>query len=331
MQAVFLTEKGGVPTYGELPVPQPGPGEVLIRMAVAPINPSDIGFLKGSYEQKKPFPLVPGFEGSGTVVAVGAGLLPRLVLGKRVGCAVSATGGTWAEYLVTKAALCVPLPKNLTFEQGSMMMVNPLTALAFFDMVKRGRHAAVINTAAASALGRMILRLGLSAQVPVINIVRRPEQIQLLRSVGAQFVLSTSEPNFLTELQRLSHTLNATLILDAVGGELFRQLVDVTPIGSTIMVYGNLSGEQHSFQPSALWKEDKRIAGFFLGTWAAKQNLIHLLRAMQTVKRLAATDLQTFVQQRLPLSKAQEAIDMYQKNMTAGKILLVTDPESIRT
>src|SRR5512136_1889234 len=99
MQAVLLDQLGGSPMIGQLPIPTPGPGQVLIRMAATPINPSDLGFLQGSYGFQKPFPVVPGFEGSGTVDAAGSGLLPRLWLGRRVTCSAPA-GGTWAEYLV---------------------------------------------------------------------------------------------------------------------------------------------------------------------------------------------------------------------------------------
>lgn len=152
MQAVLLEKRDGPLTIGKIPVPRPGPGEVLVHMAASPINPSDLGFIKGSYGYQKPFPIVPGFEGSGTVVAAGRGLLPHLWIGRRVACAVSATGGTWAQYLVTRAMHCIPLSKHLSLEQGTMMVVNPMSALAFFDMVKDGKHAAIVNPAAASAL-----------------------------------------------------------------------------------------------------------------------------------------------------------------------------------
>src|SRR5512141_3290872 len=117
MQAVLLQEPGAPLTVGSRPVPRPGPGQVLVRIAAAPINPSDLGFAGGSYGFQKPFPVVPGFEGSGTVVAAGSGLLPRLWLGRRVMCSAAPTsGGTWAQYLVTSAASCFPLARTLSFE-----------------------------------------------------------------------------------------------------------------------------------------------------------------------------------------------------------------------
>ena len=133
--------------------PRPGIGQVLVRMAAAPINPSDIGFLQGSYGAHGGASAVPGFEGSGTVVAAGGGYLTRLLLGRRVAFS-DASGGTWAEYHAANASLCVPLKKDITLEQGAMLLVNPLTALALLSIARQGRHKALVNTAAASALGR---------------------------------------------------------------------------------------------------------------------------------------------------------------------------------
>ena len=104
MQAVQLDQDRGPIFVRRIPVPRPGGGEVLIRMVVSPINPSDLGFIAGGHGFKKTFPVVPGVEGSGTVVAVGSGLLPKLLVGRRVACAKSPTSdGAWAEYLVTRA------------------------------------------------------------------------------------------------------------------------------------------------------------------------------------------------------------------------------------
>jgi NADPH:quinone reductase-like Zn-dependent oxidoreductase len=329
MQAVQCTENGKSLTIGQIPIPQPGPGQVLVRMAASPINPADLGFLEGSYGVQNPSTIVPGFEGSGTVIAAGAGLLPRMWLGRRVACAAPAAG-TWAEYLVTRAALCVPLPNNISLEQGAMLLVNPMTALALFDIAKSEKHPAIVNTAAASALGRMILRLGHRYRMPVIQVVRRQEQVDLLHSLGAEFVLLSSDPNFYSQLHDLAHRLKATLSLDAVGGELTQQLLNAAPHGSTVLLYANLSGKRYSMDLHPLEMEDKRLVGFFLGNWAAKRNLIQVLTDMRRVQRLAATDLQTTIQKRLPLSAVQQAVELYVHNMTGGKILLVADPERVR-
>src|SRR5689334_15413949 len=152
MHAVQLEKPNGGLTVRKIPVPRPQAGQVLIRMAAAPINPSDLGALSGvSYSGQRTYPFTPGIEGSGTVIEAGAGLMPRLLNRRRVACSALMPGdGTWAEYLVTSAQLCVPLNKNVSLERGAMLLVNPLSALAMFEIAKHGKHRAIVSTAAAS-------------------------------------------------------------------------------------------------------------------------------------------------------------------------------------
>ena len=322
MLAVVLDEKDEFPRVDRIPVLQPGPGQVLVRMAAAPINPSDIGFLKGSYGFQKPFPNVPGFEGSGIVFAAGPGLLPQILKGRRVVCSAP-SGGTWAEYLVTSASTCFPLGRHLSFEQGATLIVNPMTALAFFEIAKRDKHTAIVSNAAASALGRMILRLGRTYRVPVIHIVRRQEQAELLRSIGGQHVLNSSDPDFPNQLGLLSKHLKATLLLDPVG-EQTRQYLNAMPKGSVALLYGSLSGKNIDPPPS-----NQQLAGFFLPNWIARRNILQLLMDIQRVQRLATNEFRTTIQKRFPLSAIKQALELYQVNPTAGKVLLVADPEKV--
>ena len=324
MQAVLVEENGGSLTVDQIPTPQPGPGQVLIRMAAAPINPSDLGFIKGSYGFQKDYPVIPGFEGSGIVVAAGPGLLPHLLVGKRVTCS-AVHGGTWAEYLAIPATACFPLIKNLSLEQGSMLIVNPLTAIAFFEIAKRGKHAAIINNAAAGALGRMILRLGQREHVPIIHIVRRQAQIGLLRSLGAQYILNNTDPDFYTELRQLAQQLKATLILDPVGGEQTPRLLAAAPNESTIVAYGSLSGRKSDIASGISNDPSKHIVHFYMPDWLAKKNLLQVLWKLKQVQWLAVKQLQTVIQKRFFLWEVQQALKLYQTNPTAGKVLLLAD------
>lgn len=329
MLAVQLDAPGGAVTVRPGPVPTPGPGEVLIRIAASPVNPSDLAFLMGS-SVPKPYPAVPGNEGSGTVVAAGAGLLPRLFLGKRVACAPRLTAhGAWAEYMVTTAVRCIPLRRHVSLEQGAMLLVNPLTAVAFFDIVRRERHPALVSTAAASALGRMIVRLGQKYRVPVINIVRRHEQADLLYSIGATYVLNSTEGDFLVQLRMLIQQLRATLILDALAGRHTQELLSAALPGSTVLVYGFLAGEQDLFDARALLYQGNRLVGFYLPNWLQRRGFLQALRDAARVQRLVGTDFHSPVQKRLPLVAVREALDLYQSNMTAGKVLLVGNPDDV--
>ena len=323
MDAVRFKGAGEPLLVERIPVPRPARGEVLIRMAAAPVNPSDLGFLTGA-SASSPSPIVPGHEGSGTVTAAGPGVIPRLLVGRRVAFA-SAQGGTWAEYAVAAAMRCIPLRKNLSLEQGATLIVNPLTAIAFFELAKRGGHTALVNNAAASALGRMIVRLGRTSGVTVINIVRRQDQVDLLKALGAEHVLDSTDNRFASRLRELAHRLRATLVFDAVGGTQTQTLVDAVPFGSTIVVYSALAGEPSVFNPRTVAGDDKKLVGFYLGNWLKRRGIVGTLRDIRRVQRLASSELQTTVHGRFPLSAAQAAVDAYRGNMTAGKVLLVAD------
>ena len=192
MTAVVLNSYTGVDALRieRRPVPEPGPNQVLVKIAATPINPSDLAFLEGLYGFKKPTPVVPGFEGSGVVVAVGSGMMGRYLNGKRVACVSQEQGdGVWAEYMVTTTSLAFPLDASVSLEQGAMSVVNPLTALAFLTLAKEGRHKVIVQTAAASALGQMVNRLCKSEGIQSINIVRRDAQKELLKEQGAEILM----------------------------------------------------------------------------------------------------------------------------------------------
>jgi len=329
MQAVVLEEEGGPLMIRERPVPQPGKNEVLIRMAASPINPSDLGYLRGMGETKRPLPAVPGIEGSGVVVAGGSGALPRFLVGRRVACVRKANrDGAWAEYMVTSAMQCMPLQKSISLELGSMLIVNTMTAVIFLDMIKQGRHKAVVNTAAASQLGQMLVRLSHKHRFPLINIVRREEQAETLRVLGAGHILNSAESDFDRRLEALTRELNATLVLDAIGGDFSQHLIDASPDGSLLMFYSNLSTEPARIRPNSISNHGRRVEGFYLAPWARKNGLFKVLQAALRAQRLLRTDVgQITIHKRIPLSAAQEGLELYQKDMSAGKVLFVMDSQ----
>ena len=310
----------------QIPVPRAGPGEVLVRMAAAPVNPSDITFTRGLYGVKKSLPTIAGFEGSGTVVESGGGMMARFLKGRRVACHAadrSITGGTWAEYLLTPAHACVPLRKQVDMEQGATMLVNPFTAWALVEEARREGHGAIVQTAAASALGRMVLRLARKFSIPVINVVRRTEQVELLRSMGAEHVLNSSEAEFDAKLRELCQQLKASFGLDAVAGEMTARVLRAQPKGSRMLVYGALSLAPSQVDPGSLIFEGKRVEGFWLSGWLRHRNMLTRLRVARHVQELLATELKTEFQARFPLEEAARALQQYAANMTAGKVLLV--------
>jgi NADPH:quinone reductase-like Zn-dependent oxidoreductase len=206
-----------------------------------------------------------------------------------------------------------------------MMIVNPMTALAFFEIARHNKHEAIVSNAAASALGRMILRLGQLYNIPVIHIVRRQAQVELLRTLGAKYVLNSSDPDFDAQLSKLSSQLKATLILDPVAGDQAQELLDAAPDGSTLLLYGTLSGKR--IDPQPVNQSGKQVSGFFLPDWIAKRNILQVLLDMRRVGQLVTKELQTAIQKRFPFQAVEQAMALYQSNPTAGKVLLVPNSE----
>jgi NADPH:quinone reductase-like Zn-dependent oxidoreductase len=334
MRAVQLRDYEGKPgslAVAEVPVPRPGPGEVLVKVFASPVNPSDLMFITGNYGFKKPLPATPGFEGSGTVVASGSGMMARFMQGRRVACAAAdakSTGGMWAEYIVTSAQFCVPLSKTVEMEHAATLLVNPLTAWALVDEARRGGHRAAVQTAAASALGKMIIRLGQRFHLPVVNVVRRAEQAALLREMGAAYVLDSNAPGFDDELRKVCQKLGTSISFEAVAGDMSGRVLRAQPQGSRMLVYGGLSLKAVEIDPGSLIFEGKQVEGFWLSAWLRKHNLLSLLRVSRQVQELLSGDLKTDIRARLPLEKAAEGLTQYAASMTAGKVLLMPGGEN---
>lgn len=325
MRAVIL--KNFNPTdnlfVDDIQVPSLRSGDVLVRIGAAPINPSDLVFLRNQYGIKKPLPVVPGFEGAGTVVDA-RGALARALLGLRVACHAPENGdGTWAEYMVCRASACIPLLTTVTIEEGASLIVNPLTALALMDIVKKGAHKTFIQTAGAGALGKMLARLARREGIEVLNIVRRREQVELLKTLRCPYVLDCRQEGFEDQLKVLCQRLKVRLALDAVGGELTAPIARAMIKGSRVIVYGALSGDSCAISPASLIFEGKSVEGFWLTEWLKHRSIGRILWMAFQAQRLLKQELRTDVQARFPLDKIHEAIGLYKEKRSDGKVLLV--------
>lgn len=227
----------------DVDVPTPGDNEVLVRIEASPINPSDLGLLVGSADMSKatvsgtpdrpvvtaPLPggavkafaarldqSVPvGNEGAGTVVAAGSSDAAQALLGKTVGIA---GGAMYSQYRAVDARAALVLPDGATARDGASSFVNPLTALGMTETMGREGHSALVHTAAASNLGQMLVKLCQKDGIPLVNIVRKPEQEELLLSLGAEHVLNVTSPSFETDLVEALTATKATIAFDAIGG-----------------------------------------------------------------------------------------------------------------
>jgi len=227
----------------EVPVPEPAEDEVVVRVEAAPINPSDLGLLFGAADMStarsggapgRPVitasvleagmrmmagrvgqALAVGNEGAGTVIAAGASAAAQALLGQVVGMF---GGEMYSQYRCIKVAQCLALRPGTTAEQGASCFVNPMTALGMVETLRMEKHSGLVHTAAASNLGQMLNRICLADDVPLVNIVRKPQQAQLLRDQGARFVVDSSGDNFTAELTQALKETGATLAFDAIGG-----------------------------------------------------------------------------------------------------------------
>lgn len=327
MNAVVLDAYTGVDALRieQRPVPRPGRDEVLVKMAASPINPSDLAVLEGHYGFKTQPPLVPGGEGSGTVVAVGPGPVGRYFLGKRVACLNQGEGdGMWADYVVASAKGGVlPLNRSLSLEQGAMSIINPLTASAFLEIAREAGHEAVVLTAAASSLGQMVNRLFRTSGLQVINIVRRDAQVDLLKEQGASVVLNSSKTDFDEQLLDMCHQHEVHLAFDAVAGEMTGQLLRALPAHSKVMLFSALSHEAARVSPDQIIFEDKAVDGFWLGPYISNKNLLQILRMWRRAQKLMLKELKSTIRAEYPLEDAKQAVKDYLGHMTGGKVLLI--------
>jgi NADPH2:quinone reductase len=227
----------------EVPVPAPGANEVLVRVEASPINPSDLGLLTASADMSSAMvagtperPVVTaalaegtlgalsarldqslpvGNEGAGTVVAAGSSSAAQALIGKKVAIA---GGAMYSQYRAIDASACLVLPDGATARDGASSFVNPMTALGMTETMRREGHSGLVHTAAASNLGQMLVKLCQKDGIPLVNIVRKPEQEELLRALDATHVLNSTSPSFGTDLFEALKATSATLAFDATGG-----------------------------------------------------------------------------------------------------------------
>jgi NADPH:quinone reductase len=256
-----------------VPTPEPGPDEVVVRVEATPINPSDLGLLTGAADLStakvtgsKELPVVTakvpdagmramagrldesmpvGNEGAGVVVKTGSSDAAKALMGKTV----SMIGGAmYAQYRTLRVNECMPLPAGTTAADGASWFVNPLTALGMTETMRREGHKALVHTAAASNLGQMLNKICLKDGIGLVNIVRSEEQADILRKLGAKHIVNSSKPSFMEDLTQALVETGATIAFDAIGGgKLAGQILTAmeVAINKTAKVYSRYGSNVH--------------------------------------------------------------------------------------
>ncbi|SHH31104.1 zinc-binding dehydrogenase [Bradyrhizobium erythrophlei] len=257
----------------DVPTPEPGPDEVVVRVEASPINPSDLGLLVGAADMTTArasgtgdLPVITakvpeagmkamaarldesmpvGNEGAGVVIRAGSSDAAKALMGKTV---AMIGGAMYAQYRCLKVAECLPLPAGTTPAEGASCFVNPLTALGMTETMRREGHKALVHTAAASNLGQMLNKICLKDGIGLVNIVRSKEQADILRKIGAKYVVDSTAATFMDDLTNALVETGATLAFDPIGGgKLVGQILTCmeAAINKTAKVYSRYGSSVH--------------------------------------------------------------------------------------
>ncbi len=351
-------------SLARLPMPEPKPHEVLVKVLAAPINPSDLGLLVGAGDVKQAvagtrdgLPLVTapvgaaglramagrlneampiGNEGCGEVVAAGSSPEAQALLGKTVALL---GGAMYAEYRCLPVQMCMVLPDGTDPEDGASCFVNPLTSLAFTEVMKAEGHSAIVHTAAASNLGQMLVKICAKDGIPLVNIVRSAAQVELLKGIGAQHVLDSTSDAFRTDLVSALTETGATIAFDAIGGGTLggqilaameqaavARMASYSRYGSDtfkqLYIYGALDLGPTSFNRSFGFSWS--ISGFLLTPFMQKAGMETVGKMRQRVVDELTTTFKSHYSHRVTLEQALDVttLQAYDAKRTGEKYLI---------
>lgn len=341
-------------------LPAPTGNQLLVRVEAAPINPSDLGLMFGpadvasaDYAPRRIVaqmpepavramaarigqPLGVGNEAAGTVMAAGDGAAAQALIGKRV---AMIGGDMYVQYRLIDASDCIALPDDVTAEQGASAFVNPMTVLGFIETAKAGGHKAIVHTAAASNLGQMLVRVAQVDGLGLVNIVRSADQVALLRGIGAEHVINSSDADFSARLEEAIAATGATVAFDAIGGgkqvsQILHAMEKVAIRGATYSRYGS-SSPKHAYIYGALDMGPTILTRSFGFTWDVSGWLLFPFlqkagpdtaeRMRQRVRDNLTTLFASHYKARLSLEEAltREAVLAYNARRTGEKYLIL--------
>ena len=291
-------------------VPALQDGQVLIKIAMASVNPSDLHFIKGEYGQPRIKGKPAGFEGIGEIID-GNGSYAQSLKGTRVSFVVAKGGsGTWAEYAITDAIGCIPVLPKLRNEDGAALIVNPLTAMAMFEIVKKTESRSFIMTASNSQLCKLLVGLGKDADILPICIVRNSKQGDHLRKLGAAEVLDSTDPDFVKNLREVVKNLKPRIMLDALANQLSADIFMAMPNRSRWVVYGKLDSTSPVISEMGQFVfSEKVIEGFWLAKWFRETEIAEQMQVIKAVQeRFVSGNWKTEVSEVLKLHEVMTGL-----------------------
>jgi NADPH:quinone reductase-like Zn-dependent oxidoreductase len=332
MKALLFRETGepkNVLKLEETPTPPIAPGEALVRVLLSPINASDLHMLRGRYGYQPELPASPGIEAVGIVEAVGPGVQAPTV-GTRV--VFVDTWNTWRQQIVCPADKLVPVPKGLDDAAAATSYINPLTAWALTrsaHVLKEGDW--LLQTAAASSVGKFVLQLARQYRFKTINVIRRRDQESIVRNLGGNEVICTADEDLRARLHQLTAGKGVERAIDCVAGDLGAEIARNLAPSGTMLVYGALSSHRQTdpakflmplFAPRLIYST-ATVRGWWLPRWVPSQPLAEV--------RAATSDLLTMLSNgaltppevvRYPINDFQDAVRLADGESGQQKVLL---------
>jgi mitochondrial enoyl-[acyl-carrier protein] reductase / trans-2-enoyl-CoA reductase len=303
----------------KLPQPEPGPDDVVVKMSAAPINPADLNSIEGKYPIKAPLPATPGMEGAGVVVEVGSAVRD-LAVGTQV--ILPHNFGTWRDVAVIAADKLVATPKEIEPIQAATLKVNPITAWRMIhDFVSLQRGDWLIQNAANSGAGQCVIQIARELGYRTVNVVRRAELIEELRSLGGDVVLVDGE-NLRDEVAAATQKAPIRLALNAVGGENGLRVAKCLASDGTMVTYGAMSLKPLCIPNGMFIFKNLKFTGFWVNKWYEAATPQQRTETFAPLFEMAKRGLlRTKVEATYSLDEAPAAIAHASQNKRSGKVV----------
>lgn len=307
----------------ETDLPEVKTGQVRIKVKASPINPSDVLFIQGHYGLKPQFPDSPaGFEGAGEIDVIGTGIGDGTALakGKRV---CFATLGAWSECVVVPVYNLMPIPDNISFEEGAQLFINPFTAVAMIEEAKLKTGDWLLLTAGFSSVNKIVVQIAKEQGIKTICTVRHEDQTSLLTELGATTVVNTKTASLGERVKQLTEKKGVNACFESVGGTLGTEALQCMGKDSTFIAYGQLSSQPCELNHSLLIFKNITIKGFWLSQWIQTAGILPKTRmAKEVYDMMKKGKIKLNVTQTFPLEKAAEAVKYNEQAGRVGKIIL---------
>jgi NADPH2:quinone reductase len=322
MRAVVYERFGNpreVLAVGERPVPEPGPGQVRLKLIQSPVHNHDLSTVRGTYGLRPTLPAIGGTEGLATVDKLGPEAAP-LAIGQRV-CA--AGQGVWAEYFLARAATVMPVPAAVPDEAACQLLAMPLSAYMLMEDLQVKAGDWIIQNAANGAVGRLLEPLARQREVNVINLVRRQSTADELAAEGVPNVLATDDATWAAKVPGLTGGAPVLRAVDSVGGKTANDLLEVLAPGGALISFGVMSGQPLQIDARQLIFADKTIEGFWATARTERTSPADRVRMIGDLVRLVATGaLKLRVAATFDFEKVVEAVAACEAPGRPGKIAL---------